>query len=282
MDNVDVFLEIFKDLNDAPIYSPRGMKVKEIINYCFELEDPYNRFMNFFGRGLDIRYIVGELAWYLRGNLCLDGIDEYSKFWLKIVDKDGNLNSNYGKYIFKELQLFNNVIHRLSVDKDTRQAIILINRPEVALNNNTKDQICTTSLQFFIRDNRLHMITTMRSQDVILGLGNDLPFFTILQELVYNILKHKYKDLSMGKYYHNVGSLHVYERHFEMIDNIIKKPEFKIINMPKIKSDIEAIYIINNFGNIERQFVNDEFNYYNMPYKIDFIDFCLGVLNNKK
>jgi len=253
MSNKDVFVKIFKDLDDAKTYSPRNLKVKEIVNYNFTIENPYDRIMNFEGRNINLKYIIAELCWYLRGELKLDGIDNYSKFWLNVCGKKGQLNSNYGHYIFKEKQLFNNVIDRLKKDMFSRQAVIIINRLSVIMNNDTKDQICTTSLQFLIRDNKLHMIVNMRSNDLIFGLGNDLPFFTILQELVLEILKKYYPSLYMGNYYHNDGSLHIYERHFQMVKDVIKNDKYDSIAFPKINGYKEAMYIINNLGSIEQK-----------------------------
>ena len=54
------------------------------------------------------------------------------------------------------------------------------------------------------------MITTMRSNDVYLGLPHDVFFFTMLQELVARRL-----DVELGLYRHIVGSLHLYEHNVE-------------------------------------------------------------------
>jgi thymidylate synthase len=61
-----------------------------------------------------------------------------------------------------------------------------------------------------VRDNRLHMLTSMRSNDAWFGLPHDIFTFTILQELVARSL-----GLELGEYKHVVGSLHLYEKHHD-------------------------------------------------------------------
>ncbi len=47
-----------------------------------------------------------------------------------------------------------------------------------------KEIPCTTTLQFFVRNERLDMVTTMRSNDAYLGLPHDVFCFTMLQEII--------------------------------------------------------------------------------------------------
>jgi len=81
----------------------------------------------------------------------------------------------------------------------------MFNRREVAMSS-TNDHICTTSVQFLVRDSKLHLITTMRSNELNFGFRTDVVFFTMLQEIMASLL-----NVAMGTYYHNVGSLHVKE-----------------------------------------------------------------------
>lgn len=80
---------------------------------------------------------------------------------------------------------------------------------------------CTLSLHWFIRENKLHLIVSMRSNDVILGFTNDVFQFTMLQEAMMLELRKTYPELGLGNYYHNAGSMHIYDRHFSMAKDII-------------------------------------------------------------
>ena len=110
-------------------------------------------------------------------------------------------------------------------DPDSRQAVITINCPGDYTYDN-KDVPCTFSIQFMIRDSRLHMIVNMRSNDIILGFCNDIFQFSMIYELLYAKLRmshpEKFKDLQRGLYYHNAASMHIYERHYDMARDIIE------------------------------------------------------------
>jgi thymidylate synthase len=72
------------------------------------------------------------------------------------------------------------------------------------------DVPCTLGYRFFLRGNRLHMHTTMRSQDLWLGFPYDVFTATILQELMAEWI-----GAELGQYRHSVDSLHLYAKHWE-------------------------------------------------------------------
>ena len=47
-----------------------------------------------------------------------------------------------------------------------------------------KEVPCTTTMQFFQRDGRLHMAATLRSNDAYKGVPHDVFCFTMLQEMI--------------------------------------------------------------------------------------------------
>jgi hypothetical protein len=78
-------------------------------------------------------------------------------------------------------------VAELLKDHDSRRALVLINRANdqiYAVDHGSKDVPCTLSLQFFVRDNKLHLHAHMRSNDVFWGLTYDLFSFTMLQEVM--------------------------------------------------------------------------------------------------
>jgi len=212
--------------------APRGQQTREIIGYNFVLTDPRNRIVNFPARKTSLKYLLGEFIWYVSGSSDPAAILPYAKFWDSIRNPDGTVNSNYGHRLFghhaasnvtrngEVMSQWNAVVDILKKDPDSRQAVINIHLPQDRWEGN-KDTPCTLSLQFFIREWRLHMIVTMRSNDVIMGTSNDIFQFTMLQEALALQLRETMPALELGFYYHNAGSLHIYERHFEMAKNII-------------------------------------------------------------
>ena len=89
----------------------------------------------------------------------------------------------------------------------------------------------------------------MRSQDAIFGMGNDAPVFSFFQEMIYITLKSFYPTLEMGEYFHFADSFHIYEKHFKMIEKILKNSEelpnneYIPIQCPKISSIDEVEYL---------------------------------------
>lgn len=110
-------------------------------------------------------------------------------------------------------------------DPETRQAVINIGDPtkDCFENDNTtikqtKDFPCTRMLHF-IKDasnNKLNLIVTMRSNDLIWGAsGVNIFNFTFMQEYFASIL-----GLKLGSYYHTAHNMHFYEEKKNLVERI--------------------------------------------------------------
>lgn len=234
-----IWLKVFNDLKKRSIESaPRGQKIKEILNYSIKLHPIRDRFCSFSERKLNLRYLAGEFSWYLRGDLNDDSIVTYSKFWDRIKSNSSpSWNSNYGYYFFKMGQ-YEHIIKSLTEDKDSRQAVCVINNAEVMMSNSL-DKICTYSVSFNIRKDKLNMIVNMRSNDAIRGFCIDVVMFSFIYEMIYNELKLVYKDLKIGNYWHNADSFHIYEMHWDMMNSIIENDgiNYEVLDIPRMSHD---------------------------------------------
>lgn len=211
-------------LRDGAQYtsSPRGMKVKEILGVSFKVTDPRRRWTYNPARKFKHQYAIAEALWYLSGSDSTEWISYYAPFWRDISDDGETANSAYGARIFRphsrvadsRFTQWEWVKSELRRDPDSRRAIIHIKSPIDSLDA-SKDVPCTLALQFMIRAGGLHMVVNMRSSDLILGIANDVPAFTLLQELMALEL-----GLELGEYIHVSNSLHVYERHWGMLDQM--------------------------------------------------------------
>lgn len=188
---------------------------KEIVNANLVLLDPTRNTMCQCLRKMPIRYAIGELLWYDSRNNTAKAIEPFSTFWKRIQNEDGTVNSNYGHCIHDKFDFdqWNFVKDLLKKDPTSRQAIMHIKEPRNLLVNPTKDVNCTIALQFLIRNGALHMITTMRSNDVWLGLPYDVFNFTCMQIRMAMEL-----GVDIGIYYHNAGSLHLYRHDLEKVE----------------------------------------------------------------
>ncbi len=110
-----------------------------------------------------------------------------------------------------------NVLRMLRDKRDTRQAVIQI-FDAIDIVNEHKDVPCTCTLQFFLRDGRLDLLTYMRSNDVFMGLPHDAFAFTMLQEVIAASL-----GVELGVYKHALGSLHLYDRNREQAQQYLEE-----------------------------------------------------------
>lgn len=237
-------------LNPDFIVKPRGWSTREMHNVTICITNPFDRLITNFHRKTSFDYLVGEWIWYERGIASLNEISYYSKFWNQLSDSGLNIASCYGKRLFREKTANNSqwemAKKNLLRDKSTRRAtMFLCERKD--LNLETKDMPCTLALQFLIRNNSLYLTTYMRSNDLVFGFTYDQAIFTLFQEKMLLELKEDYPSLKMGTYTHVVTSLHVYEKHFELLSNVLKYPDrAKRIKMPRMVNISDISKLVKN------------------------------------
>jgi thymidylate synthase len=95
---------------------------------------------------------------------------------------------------------------------------MIYTRPSIQMDavfNGMSDFICTNNVQYFIRDNQLITSVYMRSNDAVFGYNNDYAWQVHVRDKLLEDLVTIYEP---GPIYWNVGSLHVYERHFDQLN----------------------------------------------------------------
>ena len=225
------FQQIYQDLwQNGEEVSPRGQRTKEILNYQYTLE-PYDRFASFPSRKISLPYVKEELKWYLRGDITDLSICKHAKIWEQCIT-DGHLHSNYGYYLFTQKGL-EYVVNCLRKDTDSRRAVVpILGHQHLFLSNN--DVPCTVSLGFRIREGNVLCSVHMRSQDAVFGMGNDVPFFSIVQEMVATHLR-----LPLGPLTVFVESFHAYERHFDKLEAVCAEQQ-ELVEIPRISDALEV------------------------------------------
>lgn len=218
--NALTFMKMYKDLQEGRLVIPRGLKIKEKEDYRLVLDMEHSPCTNFAARKMNLGYAKAEMWWYLRGDKFDRSIDAKASMWPKLVQGNGSYFSNYGQYIFGEGQ-FDWVVSELCRDPESRRASITLLRPEHMFAAN-KDVVCTYGINFRIRNDRLNMTVHMRSNDAIFGTTNDVFAFSCLYRMVWAAMKYtNHPTISPGTYTHLVDSLHVYEKHWDMLNKII-------------------------------------------------------------
>lgn len=229
------FAEGYKDLLTEVLRSynfesaPRGKKIRELVNFKFTIAHPNKNLYKNKIRSSQVKYIANEFIWYLAGDLNVDFISKFGKMWDSLRNPNSKfVNSNYGYLIFYDrnpvgLTQWQWALNSLKKDNDTRQAILHFNSSNHQFNG-VKDFPCTLYAIFQIRNNKLDFTVHMRSNDIILGLPTDFAFFNFLHQHMYLSLENDIKNLKMGTYTHFANSLHLYEQHFGLVEQMLDHP----------------------------------------------------------
>jgi thymidylate synthase len=213
----------------------RGLKVRELTNVQLELKQPRARIASSKVRKMSMRYMVGELCFYLNKSTRLEDIAYYGSFWRRVSDDGETVRSAYGNRLFNGQ--FKYAIDCLFSDKYSRKAVMSIYAASDAVES--KDNPCTIALQLLIRRDKLDCYAFMRSNDGWLGLPYDLAFFTIVQEMALVVLQPAYPGLTMGSYFHHATSLHCYDEHVDALWPIAEERGLTSVDMPEMtKQDV--------------------------------------------
>jgi thymidylate synthase len=204
----EAFELLFSDIN-ANGESFAGTKAK--FNVSFTLQDVSNKTVTTPQRKFNEDYAEYEWNWYLKGDRDASEIAERAKIWKQMmVDGTTEVNSNYGYFWNKNYQL-SRVIQELKTNKETRRAIVVhydINE----LDRYKHDTPCNDVLNFYIKDDKLHLTVFARSIDLVYGFCNDQYTFAKLMEMVAFQL-----DIPVGEMHWMVTNLHIYPRHYDML-----------------------------------------------------------------
>ena len=259
--------------NGEFIYT-RGSNTLEICHVNFCISNPINRKTHNPIRKWKLPLAVGEFSWHYSGSNDLDFISYYAREWRKFSEDDMYIkNSCYGYRIFRtnnsNLSQWRNIVSLLREDIHSRRAVLSLIDPTVRIDCHARDIACVNTVQFLVRKGRVDAIVNMRSNDLIWGLPYDIFIFTMLQEILSLEL-----NLAIGNYYHNVGSMHIYERHYSLAKSMLNYRIENVINEPKMES-LEGLNIFIEYeelirkGRVNRQDL----------YKLDVDPYWMNLLN---
>lgn len=230
--------EQFTSVNrEASMTGLVGSKTIEIVNANFIADEE-----SIFGT-VNRQYIEREEKWYNSMSLNVNDIPGGPPaVWKAVADTEGFINSNYGWCIFSPdnvsdmldsdekftktgatLNQYNLALEELLQNPESRRAMMIYTRPSMWKDynkNGRSDFMCTNAVQYLIRDGAVHAIVQMRSNDACFGYKGDRAWQQHILEKVTASLNARGTSYAVGNLYWNAGSLHVYSRHFYLIDPI--------------------------------------------------------------
>ncbi len=202
--------------------APRGQKTLELVGAQFLADED-----SIFGE-VDWNYVRRELAWYDGQSRNVNDMENPPKIWKDCASPEGWINSNYGWMIFSESNgdQYECVLKTLREDPYSRRAIMIYTRPSMHYDwceDGMTDFCCTNTVQYLIRDEKLVAMVSMRSNDAVYGYKNDRAWQLRVQQNLADTL-----GVEVGSLIWMVGSLHVYERHFPLVEHWCKTGEKSI------------------------------------------------------
>ena len=214
MNRVSDIRAAFKNLKKQGNYvtDKTGVKMLEIVGASFLADED-----TIFG-DVNWDYVNREIQWYESKSLKVADIPgKTPAIWEQVASEDGRINSNYGWCIYSQdnFSQYQNVLDELTDKPNSRRAVMIYTRPSMQYDyndNGMSDFMCTNAVQYVVRDGAVHCIVQMRSNDVVFGYRNDRAWQDhVLQQLAGDL------GIEKGDIHWQVGSLHVYERHFDMV-----------------------------------------------------------------
>lgn len=129
----------------------------------------------------------------------------------------------YGPRITAQM---NGILAALDDDHLTRQAVLFIGTPTDGC---TSSQPCTTTIQFLLRDERVHAVVSMRSLDLVRGLSYDVFLFGGMVLTVAQALGARPGTVTV-----TAGSAHLYEDTLALLPDTEYAPgTFELRHLPR-------------------------------------------------
>ena len=127
---------------------------------------------------------------------------------LKSNTDETKFDYTYSERLYDKWEL---ILKALKNDKHSRQAVMQVFHPEDLQNTAGFTRIpCSCQYQYLIRNDQLHCIYTMRSNDYFGHFPIDIWLAAESIQYLVDQLKETYPDLLTGKLYYQAGSLHAY------------------------------------------------------------------------
>lgn len=315
----DTFVRILRHLKDAPIVNvgyknTGGGETKELHPCIIEISDPCMRTLLYPRRGNNPFTVLAESYWVMAGRNDVSFLEPFlpravdfsddGKVWragygprlrnwtsiqedksMIVKDKDGNVKE-YGLKRTKVDQL-QFIIKQLVKNPASRQAIMSIWDPAIeGTVEATKDWPCSNWIHFMIRDSELDCNVVMRSNDIIWGWSQTNVYeFTVIQEVIARSL-----GIPVGKYYHMSDSMHIYDKSYEKMDELLqthinyetefnKLPKYKFGYSSGPRTVVPSVYLGNYLLDVE--LMCDKLMNFNIPFtesKFEDINTSLKLL----
>jgi len=222
----DALTDVLQDIEQhGSVVVARGQEQREVLSALLQIDRPTERVLTLPGRNNNVFAQLAETLWVLAGRNDLAFLGQYLPRAVEFSDDGHTWRAAYGPRIRAwdhRVDQLREVRDRLTEDPNTKRAVLSIFDPGSDYGD-TKDVPCNNWLQFLHRDGELHLNVTVRANDAIWGFSG-INFFewSVLHEILANSTGHR-----VGRLTWFVGTLHVYERHYDTARRILQNRGMK-------------------------------------------------------
>lgn len=247
--------DLLRELLAAPEVPSRNGSTRELLHTQITLESMTEPYCITPGRKASLTAQVAEVMWMLAGRDDIEWLSEYlpraadfsddGRTWrgaygprIRRWSGDDNYHGHYPLGHPAAVDQLAFVVDLLKSDPDTRRAVMVIYDPAAdSVPMSFRDIPCNNWLHFLIRDGKLHVNVTTRSNDVMWGWSGINVFeWSVLGQLVAALV-----GVQPGQITFNISSLHLYDRHEskarKIVDqwyggNVLDGPNDDVLRLP--------------------------------------------------
>jgi len=192
---------------------------------CTVYHNPTQRMLFDKTRNANPFFHLMEAFWMLAGRNDVEFVSEYAANMKNYSDDGETLNGAYGfrwRRHFGVDQL-RNVLCLLQSDPNTRRAVLGMYDPNTDQSDDgaSKDIPCNTHVYFRIKQGKLHMTVSNRSNDIVWGCyGANAVHMSVLHEFMAQAV-----GVPVGTYTQFSNDWHIYQQHWDLTKDPVEPPE---------------------------------------------------------
>lgn len=165
--------------------------------------------------------------WQKKSNVVQDLKDMGVNIWNNWELPDGTIGKAYGYQLGKKCLNLNGelvdqvdyLLYQLKNNPASRRHVTTLWSIEDL--NSMSLTPCVWKTQWFVKENKLHLIVEARSSDTGLGLPFNIFQYNVLQRMIAHICGYE-----LGSYTFNSGDAHIYEKHIEPLTEQLSLPQY--------------------------------------------------------
>lgn len=172
---------------------------------------------------------IHEMLWfYVKRTSDAGYLDAHGvKIWQEWTNNHNNIGTAYGyqlgKPIYLKGEITNQVSYLLKELKENptsrRHIISLWNIDDL---NQMNLYPCVWNSQWLVKENKLHLIVQIRSNDLFLGHPFNVFQYYVLQRMIAQVTKYQLGSLSF-----NIADAHIYDRHIPLVEEQLVRIPFQ-------------------------------------------------------